>query len=53
MIVVLLQMPGAKSHTALAGHIAIGATVYLVALASLYAPTLFRLLRRSPQHSGA
>lgn len=53
MIAVLLQMPEAKSHTALAGHIAIGATVYLVTLASLYAPTLLRLLRRNPQHSGA
>jgi hypothetical protein len=37
----------------LAAHIAAGAAVYLTMLALLYAPSLLKMLRARPQHSGA
>ncbi len=35
----------------MAAHIATGATSYIVALALLYAPTLFKMFRARPQRS--
>ena len=53
MAAVLRIFPEAPRYTILAGHIAAGAAIYIATLALLYAPSLFRLLRQRPQHSGA
>lgn len=53
MAALLQYFPETTSGVMLAGHIAAGATMYVVALALLYAPSLLRLLRARPQHSGA
>jgi hypothetical protein len=37
----------------MAAHVAAGAAVYFGALALLYAPSLLRIFRPRPQHSGA
>jgi O-antigen/teichoic acid export membrane protein len=51
MAALLTQLPEAPSHAFLAAHIAAGAAMYLLVLAILYAPTLFRMFRRQPQLS--
>ncbi|WP_454625472.1 lipopolysaccharide biosynthesis protein [Bradyrhizobium cenepequi] len=53
MAALLRVFPEAGNSVMLAGHIAAGAAVYLTMLALLYAPSLFKLLRARPQHSGA
>jgi len=55
MIALLGIFPEAPRLIVLLEHIAAGAIAYLAALALLYAPSLFRMLRSRfrPQHSGA
>jgi peptidoglycan biosynthesis protein MviN/MurJ (putative lipid II flippase) len=53
MSALLRIFPTAPTIPILAVHIAAGAAVYFAALAVLYAPTLLRMLRPRPQHSGA
>jgi O-antigen/teichoic acid export membrane protein len=49
----LLQtLPEAGNFIALATHIAGGACVYVITLAILYAPSIFRLLSARPQQTG-
>ncbi|MEH2512882.1 hypothetical protein V1291_004236 [Nitrobacteraceae bacterium AZCC 1564] len=49
----LLQtLPEAANFVALATHIAGGACVYMVVLAVLYAPSIFKLLSARPQQTG-
>lgn len=52
MIATLRVFPEAGSYRVLAMHIAIGAAVYLAALAVLYAPSLLKMLRQQPQQFG-
>lgn len=47
----LRLMPEAKNIAAMAAHILTGGTSYIAALALLYAPTLFKMLRARPQQS--
>ena len=51
MAALLKVFPEAPNTILLAAHIAAGATAYLVTLAVLYAPSLFRILRERPQRS--
>jgi len=53
MAALLRIFPEARTLTVLAAHVASGAAVYFAALALLYAPSLLRMLRPRPQHSGA
>jgi hypothetical protein len=53
MAALLREFPEAGNTVMLAAHIAAGAAVYLTILALLYAPSLLRMLRARPQHSGA
>jgi hypothetical protein len=53
MSALLRVFPAAPTIPVLAAHVAAGAAVYFAALALLYAPTLMRMLRSRPQHSGA
>jgi O-antigen/teichoic acid export membrane protein len=53
MAALLRIFPEARTVAVLAAHVAAGVAVYFAALALLYAPTLVRLLRPRPQHSGA
>jgi hypothetical protein len=53
MAALLRSFPEATKFIVLAGHIAAGAGVYIATLALLYAPTLLKMLRPRPQHSGA
>ncbi|OCK61883.1 lipopolysaccharide biosynthesis protein [Bradyrhizobium sp. LMTR 3] len=50
---VLRIFPEARTIPILGAHIAAGAATYFAALALLYAPSLVRMLRPRPQHSGA
>lgn len=51
MSAVLRLMPEALNFSSLAAHIASGAAVYVALLATLYAPSMFRVLRTRPQQS--
>lgn len=51
MSAVLRLMPEALNFLSLAAHIASGAAVYVALLATLYAPSMFRVLRTRPQQS--
>ena len=53
MAALLRIFPEARTIPALASHIAAGGAAYFAALALLYAPSLVRMLRPRPQHSGA
>ena len=53
MAALLRIFPEARTIAVLAAHVAAGAAVYFGALALLYAPSLVRMLRPRPQHSGA
>ncbi|KRR24141.1 polysaccharide biosynthesis protein [Bradyrhizobium lablabi] len=53
MAALLRIFPEARTLAVLAAHVAAGAAVYFGALALLYAPSLMRMLRPRPQHSGA
>lgn len=53
MSALLRIFPAAPTIAVLAAHVAAGAAAYFAALAVLYAPTLVRMLRARPQHSGA
>jgi O-antigen/teichoic acid export membrane protein len=53
MSALLRGFPEARTMTVLAAHVAAGAAAYFAALALLYAPSLARMLRPRPQHSGA
>ena len=53
MSALLRVFPEARTMTVLAAHVAAGAAAYFAALALLYAPSLVRMLRPPPQHSGA
>src|SRR5215208_492064 len=53
MAALLRIFPEARTIAVLAAHVAAGAAVYFAALALLYAPSLLRILRPRPQHSGA
>ena len=53
MAALLRIFPEARTIAVLAAHVAAGAAVYFGALALLYAPSLVRILRPRPQHSGA
>jgi hypothetical protein len=49
--VLLRTLPEAGNFVALATHIASGACVYMIVLAILYAPSIFRLLGARPQQT--
>jgi O-antigen/teichoic acid export membrane protein len=53
MAALLREFPEAGSTVMLAAHITAGGAVYLTTLALLYAPSLLKMLRARPQHSGA
>ncbi len=53
MAALLRIFPDARTIPVLAAHVAAGAATYFAALALLYAPSLVRMLRQRPQHSGA
>jgi O-antigen/teichoic acid export membrane protein len=53
MAALLRIFPEARTIAVLAAHVAAGTAVYFGALALLYAPSLLRILRPRPQHSGA
>jgi hypothetical protein len=53
MAALLRIFPEARTIAVLAAHVAAGAAAYFGALALLYAPSLLRMLRPRPQHSGA
>jgi O-antigen/teichoic acid export membrane protein len=53
MIALLRVFPEAPTLVVLVEHIAAGAAIYLATLGLLYAPSLLRLIRSRPQHSGA
>jgi O-antigen/teichoic acid export membrane protein len=53
MSALLRIFPAAPTIAVLVAHVAAGAAVYFAMLAVLYAPTLVRILRPRPQHSGA
>jgi O-antigen/teichoic acid export membrane protein len=53
MAALLRIFPEARTIAALVAHITAGAAAYFGALALLYAPSLLRMLRPRPQHSGA
>jgi peptidoglycan biosynthesis protein MviN/MurJ (putative lipid II flippase) len=53
MAALLRIFPEARTLAGFAAHVAAGAAVYFGALALLYAPSLVRILRPRPQHSGA
>ena len=53
MAALLRIFPEARTITVMAAHVAAGAAVYFGALALLYAPSLLRMFRPRPQHSGA
>jgi O-antigen/teichoic acid export membrane protein len=53
MIALLRVFPEAPTFVVLVEHIAAGAATYLATLGLLYAPSLLRLIRSRPQHSGA
>jgi O-antigen/teichoic acid export membrane protein len=53
MSALLRIFPSAPTVPVLAVHVAAGVAAYFAALAVLYAPTLLRMLRPRPQHSGA
>jgi len=53
MAALLWIFPEAPAFVILVAHITAGAAVYIAALALLYAPSLFKILRSNPQHSGA
>ncbi|MDI4234924.1 oligosaccharide flippase family protein [Bradyrhizobium sp. Arg237L] len=53
MAALLREFPEAENAIKLAAHIAAGAAVYLTMLALLYTPSLLKMLRARPQHSGA
>jgi O-antigen/teichoic acid export membrane protein len=53
MIALLRIFSEAPTFIILVEHIAAGAAVYIATLAVLYAPSLFKILRSRPQHSGA
>jgi hypothetical protein len=53
MAALLRIFPEARTIAVLATHVAAGAAAYFGALALLYAPSLLRMLRPRPQHSGA
>lgn len=53
MMALLQLFSEAPRMMVLVEHIAAGTAVYLATLAVLYAPSLFRMLRSRPQHSGA
>jgi O-antigen/teichoic acid export membrane protein len=53
MAALLRIFPEARTIAVLAAHVAAGAAAYFGALALLYAPSLVRMLRPRPQHSGA
>ncbi|XIA66479.1 lipopolysaccharide biosynthesis protein [Bradyrhizobium sp. TZ2] len=53
MATLLRVFPEARTTSVMAAHVAAGAATYFAALAVLYAPSLVRMLRPRPQHSGA
>jgi O-antigen/teichoic acid export membrane protein len=53
MAALLREFPEAGNTVMLAAHITAGAAVYLSMLTLLYAPSLLKMLRARPQHSGA
>ncbi|XSC44912.1 polysaccharide biosynthesis C-terminal domain-containing protein [Bradyrhizobium sp. RDT10] len=53
MAALLRIFPEARTIAVLAAHVAAGVAAYFGVLALLYAPTLLRILRPRPQHSGA
>ena len=53
MAALLRIFPEAPTFVILVAHIAAGGAAYLATLALLYAPSLFKMLRSRPQHSGA
>ena len=53
MAALLWIFPEAPAFVILVAHITAGAAVYVAALALLYAPSLFKILRSNPQHFDA
>jgi O-antigen/teichoic acid export membrane protein len=53
MAALLRIFPEARTIAVLAAHVMAGAAAYFAVLALLYSPTLLRMLRQPPQHSGA